>query len=375
MNDLAVLGQDPRFGGGVRALLEAFRDGATELGRDPSLFHVDHPSLRDRPPGAIWPHAKGSWRRLARFDAAAQLAQGLGDAAELRSFRSVWVVAAVASHGYAAVRSGRAYACWLATGLDEEWAARRSHLPPSRRVALTFNRPVLRRLERAVLRNARVVYAISDASAQSLAAAAGLAPEQVGILPIPVDVDRFSPGDDTIWLSQLASAPTVAFVGRADDPRKGVDILLRAWPLVMREVPDARLRLIGRPPAVPLPEGVDARGEVASVAEELLGASLLVLPARQEGFGIAAAEALASGVPVVSTPSGGPEQLIRRSGGGRVLETFDAEELGSVIVDLLSSPGTLLRLRHAGRAYAANEHSVARFTAALSEAFARLDGP
>ena len=79
-----------------------------------------------------------------------------------------------------------------------------------------------------------------------------------------------------------------------------------------RGAPDARLRLVGRPPRTPLPAGVEAVGEVQSVAEAIRSASLFVLPSLQEGFGIVVAEALACGVPAVVTPSGGPEELVRR---------------------------------------------------------------
>ena len=73
-------------------------------------------------------------------------------------------------------------------------------------------------------------------------------------------------------------------------------------------------------------------GDTASVAEVLRGASALLLPSHQEGFGIVAAEALACGVPVVTTPTGGPEELVRGSGAGVVLEGFSPEELAGAIL-------------------------------------------
>jgi glycosyltransferase involved in cell wall biosynthesis len=117
-----------------------------------------------------------------------------------------------------------------------------------------------------------------------------------------------------------------------------------------------------------LPDRVEATGPVRSVAPHLRRATLFVLPSRQEGFGIVAAEALAAGLPVVTTPSGGPEELVTRSGGGRVLAGFYAEELAVAVEDLLGDVGTLCAMRSKGREYVAREHSPARFRDLLAEA-------
>ena len=99
-----------------------------------------------------------------------------------------------APYGDAALRSGRPYAAWIATSLDEEWAARRPHLKPSRRLALELNAPLLRRLERRVLRGATRLYATSPSARAGLAATAGLDPATIAILPIPVDTALYRPG-------------------------------------------------------------------------------------------------------------------------------------------------------------------------------------
>ena len=178
MSDLLVLGQDPGFGGGAVALMEAFLAAARALGHDPELVYVSHP--RFHAGARTIDHVEAL--RLVR--GSRRLAPRLGDPAPL------WVVAAVATHGYAAVRSGRPYACWLATSLADENRGRLPGLPPSRRLAAHVNAPLLARLERAVLRGATHVYGISPAARRSLAAAGGLPEERVGVLPLPVDVER-----------------------------------------------------------------------------------------------------------------------------------------------------------------------------------------
>ena len=383
--DLAVLTQDPWFGGGVRAQLEPFWHGARALGREPSLLYLSRtravslqrPSFELRPRRSVEPPFEGVAfpSLLPEIDSLSQLVGGARMRATVARSRATWVVSTTASFGFAAARSGRRYGCWIGTGLDEEWAARRNGLPPSRRVALAANAPVLRRLERAVLGNATVVYATSRASRRSVARAGGLDPDRVRVLPIPVDVDRFAPEPDDRWLARL-DRPALVFVGRADDPRKNVPLLLDAFRLVRERFPAARLRLVGRPPAptARLPDGTEVAGEVESVAEHVRTASLFVLPSRQEGFSIATAEALAAGVPVVATPCGGPEDLVRESGGGRVLSSFSADELASTVVELLERPGTLADMRRRGRARVVEEHSPARFRERLAAAFAELDG-
>jgi len=286
--------------------------------------------------------------------------------------RSVWVVAAAASYGDGALRSGRPYGAWIGTSLSDEWEARRPHLPATRRLALALNAPLLLRAERRVLRGAARLYATSHWSQRSIAAAAGVDQETVGILPIPVDVEQFHPAPDDEWRARL-ERPMAIFVGRADDPRKNVRLLLEAWPQVRARVPEAQLRLVGRPPSAQLPAGVEARGEVASVADELRDAALFVLPSLQEGFGIVVAEALASGVPVVVTPCGGPEELVRASGGGVVLADFEPGTLADALVAALEDPASLGDRRRLGRAYVESHHSPARLREALAAAFAELD--
>ena len=88
-----------------------------------------------------------------------------------------------------------------------------------------------------------------------------------------------------------------------------------------------------------------------SVAEHLRRATLFVLPSWQEGFGIAAAEALATGLPVDHAR---PGALVRDSGGG-VLEGFSPRN--SPRPSALLASARLEQMRRSSREYVEREHA------------------
>jgi glycosyltransferase involved in cell wall biosynthesis len=347
-------------------LMTAFFDAAVSLDRHPKLFYLEHPSLTGAT--AHGPLDRYGFRPpFRRLDAVNQLWTARKLARSVHEASSLWVVAATAQYGAAALRSGRPYSCWLATSLDDEWRPQMHALPRSRRVARRLNGPILRSLERAVLRGATSLYAISPRARKAVARAADVPLERVAVIPLPVDTDEFAPVSSEDYERRLRH-PQIVFVGRADDPRKNIRLLFEAWPAIRVRHPEARLRLVGRPPNGVLPDGVEAVGEADSIATELQGAALFVLPSVQEGFGIVLAEALAAGVPVVTTPSGGPEELVRQSGGGIVLGGFSSGELAAAVLETLSDRAKLQIMRTRGRAYIEREHSIERTRATVAEA-------
>jgi glycosyltransferase involved in cell wall biosynthesis len=388
--DLAVVGQDPRFGGGFRSMATAFWTAADELGRKPHLYFLSRahglrlvpPSLsrlRARQETFHDPfHATALPSTLPELDGVNQLLGGLRIARRVRRARTRWVVATTAPYGFGALVSGKPYGLWLATGLESEWEARRGGLPLSRRLALVLNRPVLRILERAVIRRASLVYALSPSSRRTLAEGSGLPESRVRVLPIPVDLDLFAPVPDEEWRAGL-ERPVLAFAGRANDPRKNFRLLADAFADVRAVFPEARLRAIGeRPHAHDLGRAADAVDLLGpmwnrDLAAHLRTASIFVLPSLQEGFGIVVAEALAAGIPVVTTPSGGPEDLVRESGGGIVVAGFGPDELADAVLELLRDPDRLADMRRRGREFVAREHSPGRFRELLAAGLEELE--
>ncbi len=385
--DIAVVGQDPWLRGGYRSQAAAFWSAAAELGREPHLFCIAHDratslvrhSLAVRPRRVLderlsrtaYPAIVPELGALNHVINASRIKSALARAG------SVWVVTTSAHYGFPAAVCGRPYACWVGTGFTDEAAARCAGLPLSRRLSLRMNAPVYRQLEREVLKRAAAVYATSPTSRRAVVAAADLDPDAVGLLPIAIDANVFRPELDEAWYARL-DAPIVVFVGRSPDPRKNVGLLVDAFAEIGRRLPRARLRIVGRLPRPSslsrVPPRVELTGEVASVVKLLRTSTLFVLPSIQEGFGVAVAEALACGVPAVVTPCGGPEEMIHRSGGGRVLSSFRRDELAETVVELLRDPARLLEMRARGREYVLREHAPGRLVGLLARAFRTLDG-
>jgi D-inositol-3-phosphate glycosyltransferase len=140
-------------------------------------------------------------------------------------------------------------------------------------------------------------------------------------------------------------------VGRLDDPRKNIGLLLDAYAHLPQEVRQStRLVLAGLSGP---PEAFWRRAEVLGLRERISyvarpdrdalvrlyqGASVFALPSDEEGFGMVLLEAMACGVPVVSTRSGGPDGIITDGEDGYLVPLDDAATMAARLESLLQNP-------------------------------------
>lgn len=147
----------------------------------------------------------------------------------------------------------------------------------------------------------------------------------------------------------------VVFVGR-DEPRKGLDVLLEAWPAVRERHPRAELHVVGSS-RDDGPEGVVFHGRVAPDVKRALVASSLVAVAPNlggESFGIVVVEAMAAGCAVVASRIPAFEAVAGDA--ARLVAPGRAAALASAITELLGDRAEIDRLgvaaRHASRRFA-----------------------
>jgi glycosyltransferase involved in cell wall biosynthesis len=234
-----------------------------------------------------------------------------------------------------------------------------------------------RRIEGLLYRRAKVLCTMSAYTRRRITAVHGIPPEKVILLQHPPSQSYLAALDHVRHRLVPGGAPDesvlrLLFVGRVDDPRKNVVELLRAVIMVRSTGTCVRLTVVGpfseawRRRFGELLRTSDARllGRVSveRLAEEYLSHDVFVLPSRQEGFGVVVAEALHAGLPVISTHCGGPEEIIRASEGG-VLVDHGAPAIAAAIQMLAADRSCRLGLAGKARSYAERELSFPLFTA------------
>ena len=219
-----------------------------------------------------------------------------------------------------------------------------SDVPPSARLAS---------LKAAIVRKgSRKVVFVSDNLRTDLAGRLGLHDESCVVIPNGVDTTLFRPGRDRSIRDTLglpADAILVGTVGNVRAP-KAYEVLLQAAALLAKRSKRFYFVIAGEASGklgasllelrdqLALGERLSFLGLRADVATVLQNLDIFALSSRTEGFSIACIEAMACGVPVVATRSGGPQQILDEKTG--ILVAVDSpEELAEAIHRVAFTPG------------------------------------
>ena len=192
-----------------------------------------------------------------------------------------------------------------------------------------------------------------------------------------VDADMFRPGlgGEVRAALGLEGRPVVVCVSRLM-PRKGQDALIRAWPRVQQEVPEAALLLVGGGPSR---HGLVRLAATTGVAESVVftgsvpwaelpayygAGDVFAMPCRTrlggldvEGLGIVFLEAAACGLPVVAGDSGGAPDTVADGVTGYVVDGRSVSHLATAVVELLADSSRGRAMGERGREWVQREWS------------------
>jgi glycosyltransferase involved in cell wall biosynthesis len=220
------------------------------------------------------------------------------------------------------------------------------------------------RMQKRVARRLPRVLTVSESSAGDIATQMGVRRERLSVVPVGVDTALFRP------LPHLARVPgRLMTTASADVPLKGLIPLLEALAKVRTER-DAELVIVGQPrdgslvPATIERLGLEGAVTVAGVVDNLrmielyASAEVAVVPSLYEGFSLPAVEAMACGLPLVTTTGGALPEVVGADGEcGLLVPPNDPGALAGAIVRALDDAGLRGRLGAAGR-----ERVLRRFT-------------
>jgi glycosyltransferase involved in cell wall biosynthesis len=243
-----------------------------------------------------------------------------------------------------------------------------------------LGRPVKRFTRYLLERNHAVVIILSSRMRDYLAAHDFALPE-TRLIPNGVDLARFTPtGND---ISRELRSQTVICTARLSY-QKGIDVLLQAWNLVCKELPEALLIIAGTGPmqtqlaylarALGIEERVEFVGLQSDVASLLHKAGIATLPSRWEGMPNAVLEAMACGIPCVATRVSGSEDIIEHGVNGLLVEPEDYQELAQALLLLLCDPELARKYGEAARGTVEQNYSLEHLTDVYLELYRQMAG-
>jgi phosphatidylinositol alpha-mannosyltransferase len=242
-------------------------------------------------------------------------------------------------------------ACWAAKGpIVATW---HSSMDKSR-MMLTLSKLAQTAMEKV---SARI--AVSEAARATLIKHVG---GDAVVIPNGVDISTFTNAKPMFgWPGDHQS---IVFLGRGDEPRKGLSVLVEAYPEIRRQHPQVRLLIAGPgEPADTLKKlsredraSVTVLGMIApqDKASVLASGSVYVAPnTGGESFGIVLLEAMASGTPVVASDLEAFKRVLDNGKAGITFENENSEDLARVVGQLLSDPTRQAELSAQGKLRAA----------------------
>lgn len=204
-------------------------------------------------------------------------------------------------------------------------------------------------LEKRCVKCADKIISVSEFTKKQIVETYGINPENNDVIYNGIELKEqiFDEAEFEELKTQFSipQKPVILFVGRVDDHRKGLDILLKSFNNVLKNI-DSILLVVGKgnqteartlATSLGIQDKVFFTGFVDDTTLKKCYAicDVYVIPSRLEGFGLTILEAMAAEKPVVATNVGGIPELVKQHRNGILVKPKNPEQLAEAIISIL----------------------------------------
>lgn len=268
---------------------------------------------------------------------------------QLEGFDYFFAVSGTGIAAHPLVLLKKKFAMWVSTPYDDDRSERVKKMSGIYRLIDRLASPCMHRIEKKILKNASYIFALSNYSKIQFERLLGKSRNNMVLCGFPTDLKIKDP-------RTLPLEPVIIAVGRFSDPRKNIDMLMRAFEKISVTIPTAKLYVVGQKPSdeklhdfaqqYSSFKKITFTGQVTQADLNSLYriASLMLVTSYQEGLGIVGLEALAHGIPIVATNCGGPGDYVIENYTGYLASINNDTCMATKAIKILNNPELHLKM-------------------------------
>ncbi|KKP24463.1 MAG: Glycosyltransferase [candidate division TM6 bacterium GW2011_GWF2_28_16] len=259
----------------------------------------------------------------------------------LQGYDYFFIVSGSNIAGYPLVQLNKKYALSVATVYQDDREQRVKSLSVFRKSIDIFSQLKMKKIEKEIFKNSGYTFTISNYSRKRIDQILGINSHNLAIYGFPVNVK--------VKAKQLSQNKNIIAVGRFADPRKNFDMLMQVFKNIYTKDNSIKLYVVGDKPSKKMLDKFNVQEFYKNIIftgnlnqnelDEFYGiADLMLITSYQEGLGIIGLEAMAYGLPVVSTNCGGTSDYVINNKTGYLVDINDDKLMAEYALYILNSP-------------------------------------
>ncbi len=284
----------------------------------------------------------------------------------LKDYDYIFVVSATPIAGHPAMLLDKKFVLWASTSYHADRSERVKQLTGVSLLTNYLSEKKMEVIERLILEKASFILPLSAYSKKQFDVILGGRKKLMAVCGYPIDV--------SLTMVDKPYHKTILAVGRFNDPRKNIGMLMRTFGQLSAMLPGVRMVVVGQVPDMEILapfarhewfDNITFTGPINQQELHVMyeNVSVMLITSYQEGFGIAGLEAMAYGIPVVATDCGGVRDFVIEGQTGFMVPIDDDKEMAMKAYTLLVNQYLFQEFSQASRALVKQQFSRERIHA------------